>query len=133
LAAVRGNDEIYVGHRYSPTTLDCFWEHINPQGGHGACGKADIVESQGMVSLYEPGEGPPRHILAFVPDGVASVVVNDSDGSSHAVSVANNLAVYEDLNIPSTVSFKLPNGASEVTNVAGWVTPRPPGPPGSSG
>jgi hypothetical protein len=132
LAAVRGNDEIYIGHRYGPTTLDCFWEHFTPQGGGGGCGKANIVEAQGMVSVSQAGEGPPNHILAFVPDGVRSMVVRDGDGSSHAVQVANNLAVYEDLNNPSSVSFALPNGVTRTTNVAAWVIPPRPGAPGSS-
>jgi len=135
LVAVRGNDEIYIGHRYGPTTSDCFWEHIKPQGGGGACGKAYIVESQGMVSLSQSQEGAPPEILAFVPDGVRSIVIKDNDGSSHTIPVANNFAVYTDLNNPSTVSFTLPNGASEVQNVGAWINKMDhlrPGAPGSS-
>ena len=131
LAAVEGTDEVYIGHRYRPTSLDCFWERT-PSGGHGGCGRASDVEAKGAVSLYEANEHAHPHILALVPDGVASVVITDSDGSSHTVSVANNFAVYEDLKTPSSVSFTLPNGAIEATTVSAWRTPQRPGAPGSS-
>lgn len=122
LAAVKGTNEVYIGHRYSPTTLDCEWERIYPQGGAGGCSKASEVESKGVVSLYEPKEGATPHITAFVPDGVSSVIITDADGSSHAIAVTNNLALYEDANDPSTVSYTLPNGVNQTTNVAAWRT-----------
>lgn len=124
LAAVKGTNEVYIGHQYSPTTLDCHWERVYPQGGSGGCSKASEVESKGVVSLYEPSEGAPCHILAFVPDGVGSVVITDSDRSAHPVAVTNNLAMYEDTNSPLTVSYTLPSGAVQTTNVAAFrITP----------
>jgi hypothetical protein len=132
LAAVKGTNEVFIGHRSVPTTLDCFWEHTS-SGGHGGCEKASVVESQGVVSMYEASEGATSHILAFVPDGVGSVVVTDKDGSAHTVQVTNNLAVYEDPRGPSSVSFTLPNGATQTTDVSAWRTPQRPGSaPGSS-
>jgi hypothetical protein len=131
LAAVEGANEVYIGHRYSPTTLDCFWERT-PSGGHGGCGRARELEEKGAVSLYEADEHAYPHILALVPDGVTSVLITDGDGSSHTVAVANNFAVYEDLRTPASVSFTLPNGATETTNVSAWRTPQRPGAPGSS-
>lgn len=120
LAAVSGTNEVYIGHRYSPTTLDCHWERIHPQGGAGGCARASEVESKGVVSLYEPSEGAPAHVLAFVPDGVGSVVVTDSDGSSHTLTVTNNLAMYEDANGAAIVSYRLPSGANRSVNVAAF-------------
>lgn len=132
LAAVTRTSQVYVGHRYGPTLLDCVWEWIPPHGGSGGCGRASDVEAKGSVSLYEATEGAPARIRAFVPDGVASVVVTDRDGSSHVVAVTNNLAIYEDLNSPSTVSYRLPSGVTQTTDVAGWrASAQRPGAPAS--
>jgi hypothetical protein len=131
LAVVSGSNEIFIGQRQTPTTDDCFWVRT-PSGGHGGCGRASEVEAKGAVSLYEANEHAHPYILALVPDGVTSVVIADSDGSSHTVAVTNNFAVYEDLQTPSSVSYTLPNGAIESTNVSGWRTPAKPGAPGSS-
>jgi hypothetical protein len=132
LAAVKGSVEIWIGHRYSPTTLACFWERTPSGGGGGGCGRPSELEAKGAVSLYEANEHARPRILAWVPDGVASVVVTDSDRSSHTVAVTNNFAVYDDLATPSSVSYTLPNGATETTNVSAWRTPLRPGAPGSS-
>jgi hypothetical protein len=126
LVEVQGTNEIFVGRRHSPTNDDCFWVRT-PSGGHGGCGRAAEVEAKGAVSLYEANEYAHPYILTLVPDGVASVVITDSDGSSHTVAVTNNFAVYEDLKIPSSVSFTLPNGVTETTNVSAWRTPPRPG------
>jgi hypothetical protein len=132
LAAVKGSTEVYIGHRYSPTLLDCVWERISPHEQSGGCGRASDVESKGTVGLYEATEGTAAHILAFVPDGVGSVVVTDSDGSSHPVAVTNNFAIYEDSNRPSSVSYTLPDGVNQTTNVAAWrLATHGPGAPGS--
>jgi hypothetical protein len=131
LAAVDGANEVFVGTRRSPTNDDCFWVRT-PSGGHGGCGRASQLETKGAVSLYEANEHAHPYILALVPDGVRSVVIANSDGSSHTVAVTNNFATYEDPTTPSSVSFTLPDGVTETTNVSSWRTPKQPGAPGSS-
>ncbi len=131
LVAVHGPNEIFIGHRRSPTSDDCFWVRTQ-SGGQGGCGRASEVEAKGAVSLYEANEHAHPYILALVPDGIANVVITDSDGTSHTAAVTNNFAVYEDLKTPSSVSYTLPNGATETTDVSAWRTPKHPGAPGSS-
>jgi hypothetical protein len=69
----------------------------------------------------------------MVPNGVPSVKFTDRDGSSYAVPVTNNVVEREDLNVAS-VSYVLPGGENNTTNVAAMVDhiPSQPGPSGSS-
>jgi hypothetical protein len=120
LAVVKGENEIYVGHRENQA-LDCIYDHINIHAGGGGCGKATFVESQGMIGTLETA-GEATRVLALVPDGVGNIVVTNQDGSSHSVTVENNVAIDEDPT-PATVSFTLPNGVTRTKNVTGWVTP----------
>lgn len=132
LAAVKGGTEVYIGHRNNSAAMYCIWEQIASQGAGGGCGRMSDVESKGSVSLYEATEGAPAEIRALVPDGVSNMVVADSDGSSHVVAVTNNLAMYEDPKSPSVVSYSLPDGVTQTTNVATWrLAAHGPGAPGS--
>jgi hypothetical protein len=125
VAAVHGGDEILIGHRATPTVLYCFWDRT-AAGGSGGCGRVSDLEARGAVSLYEANATDNPHVLAIVPDGVSSVTIKDSDGSSHTVAVASNIAVYEDAAKPASVSFTLPNGAEESTDISHWGTPASP-------
>jgi hypothetical protein len=124
VAAVRGGDEILIGHRDNPA-LYCFWDRT-ASGGSDGCGRVADLEARGAVSLYEANENANPHVLVLVPDGVSSVTIKDSDGSSHAVAVVSNIAVYEDTAKPASVSFTLPNGSAETTDISHWGTPASP-------
>jgi len=72
-------------------------------------------------------------VTALLPNGVTSVRFRDRDGSSSEVAVRNNVIEHEDANIAS-VSYTLPDGAMQTTNVGAVVdrTPHQPGAAGSS-
>lgn len=132
LAAVKGANDIYISHGKN-ARLDCFYDHISAQAGGGDCARSIVAESRGMVGVLETA-GHTTRVLALLPDGVTNVIVTNQDGSSHSVTVENNVAVYEDAS-PATVSYTLPNGMTQTENVKTWATPLTdlrPSPAGSS-
>lgn len=138
LAAVVGHTDVYASHNFRGE--DCVI-HITPGAAGGSvCGRPTTVEEEGVVGVgFEgkgataPGSPPTLRVTAMVPNGVTSVKVTDRDGSSYDVAVTNNVVMREDINAAS-VSYSLPGGGNQTTNVATMVDhiPTQPGPPGSS-
>jgi len=138
LAAVVGKTEIYALHNNK--NEDCVIELTANAGGGSVCALSKTVEEEGIVGIGFKGEGatapgsePTLRVAAMVPNGVTSVTVTDRDGSSYVVPVINNVVDREDIHA-ATVSYRLPGGGSQTTNVATMVDhiPTQPGPPGSS-
>src|SRR4029077_9526036 len=88
------------------------------------------VEGAGATA---PGSASTLRVTAMVPNGVTSVKFTDRDGSSYEGPVANNVVEREDIGAAS-VSYSLPGGGNQTTNVAAMADhiPSRPGPPGSS-
>ena len=138
LARVVGRTELYV--RRNADRDDCVMDlTVNASGG-SVCAPASQVEENGEVGVSMEGEGATApgspatlRVSALVPDGVSNIKVTDRDGSSYLVPVANNVAGAEDTEI-AFVSYTVPGGTIESTNVAALVahTPRQPGAPGSA-
>jgi hypothetical protein len=138
LAAVVGHTEVFAYHNSSGE--DCL-DHLKiGAAGGGGCAPALLIEERGSVGVFQEGEGATAPgspatlgVAAMVPNGVSSVRFTDRDGASYEVPVTNNVVEHEDVNLAS-VSFTMPGGAVETTDVAAIVatTPRQPGPAGSS-
>jgi hypothetical protein len=133
LAAVVGDNQIYALRRSNGD--DCVINLHVGAGGGSVCAPSSTVEEQGEVGISQEGEGATSpgspatlRVTVLAPDGVTSVRFSDRDGTSHDVAVTNNVAEREDVEIAS-VSYSLPGGGSQETNVAAVVdhTPRQPG------
>lgn len=138
LAAVVGRTEVYAFRNTS--SQDCVIHLTVGAGGGSDCGHPAKVEEEGIVGVGIEGEGatapgsrPTLRVTALVPNGVTSATVTDRDGSSYEVPVTNNVVEREDINAAS-LSYTLPGGGIQTTNVAAMVDriPKQPGPPGSS-
>lgn len=138
LAEVVGRTAVYAFQNASGR--DCLIHITTGAGGGSVCGRRSTVEEKGIVGIGGEGEGATApgspatlRVTALLPNGVASVTFTDRDGSTHQVSVTNNVVEREDINIAS-IGYTMPNGERLTTNVAAVVDgqPKQPGPPGSS-
>jgi hypothetical protein len=138
LAAVAGRNEVFALHQVAGD--DCVMNLHMGAGGGSACASQAQAEERGVVGIFEEGAGATGagspatlRIAVMVPNGVGSIHFTRRDGSSYDVSVSDNVAVSEGLEIAS-VSYALPGGGSRTVNVAAVVddAPQHPGAPGSS-
>jgi hypothetical protein len=138
LADVVGRTNVYASH--NARGEDCVIQITPGAAGGSVCGRPTVVEEEGVVGIgvegvgaTAPGSAPTLRVTAMVPNGVTSVKFTDRSGSSYTVPVTNNIVEREDINAAS-VSYALPGGGSQTTNVAAMIDhiPSQPGPPGSS-
>ena len=134
LAASSDGHSVYVweAQAATPTTptgerevseLDICDAIQSPSGsGGGGCAPAAEVDTRGSVGFtrnVEPttGQLSPWTVTALVPDGVTSITLIDSDGSTHSVAVTDNVAVAEDASLAeqpaAAVSYELSGGTTE--------------------
>lgn len=133
LATTAGDRSVYVWERAkgepmgapgtppSGTQMVCEGFAIGNTSGPGdvGCGPIGKIAETGAVSFSHarlPGTQTltPTIVTVLVPNGVKSVTLTDSNGSSHEVPVTNNVVSVEDgaLAPPpaAAVSYELPNG-----------------------
>jgi hypothetical protein len=91
-------------------------QQSNGGGGGIACAEPAIVEREGTV--LETAGLQSSSIAVLVPNGIPSVTVTDSDGSSHVLRVSNNVAEIEDASA-SAVSYAMPNGSPHTQSISG--------------
>jgi len=112
LAAVINTDgvtnELYAWHR-TPQE-DCL---VDVEAGHEsttACSPSSAAEREGVAFAGKPSPASGVNVAALVPNGVTSVRITGSDGSTRSVAVVNNVMDYAASNVTG-FSYVMPGGA----------------------
>jgi hypothetical protein len=109
------------------------------QGGASVCDTAAHVAEYGEVLIgtgkaTAPGVYSHVRVAALVPNGVASLTITDRNGAVHSLAAKNNTIEDEDAQA-ATVTYRLPSGSTQATNVAGLLDriPNQPAQPSTGG
>jgi hypothetical protein len=127
LAATAKGKEVYTWQTASPVTSAgktlsgakiCVMERQTATGlASVGCYVSAEIEAKGTVSVNLPSKiQPTLGATALVPNNVPSITATDKNGTTTPVAVKDNVAVLDDEQL-AAVSYRLPNGTTQVTNV----------------
>jgi hypothetical protein len=127
LAATTNGKEVYTWQTASPATPAgetlsgakiCVMERQTASGfASVGCYLSSEIEAKGTVSVNLPSKiQPTLGATVLVPNNVPSITATDKNGTTTAIAVKDNVAVVDDQQL-AAVSYQLPNGTTQVTNV----------------
>jgi hypothetical protein len=101
-------NELYAWHR-APQE-DCLVDVESGGEVTTACSPSSAAETEGVSFVGKPGISSGVNVAALVPNGVTTVRITESDGSTRSVAVVNNVMDYASSNMTG-FSYVMPSGS----------------------